>query len=284
LHLIYENCIFYQKIQNLFLGILYKNENYLNKENLEKIILNMITYEEATNDNVVGILTYYYWNHYPNKLNNTENLQLYFSRNSILVKIYFLRLLNKEIQNIEIQNILELLKNKFDLKIYTELLRLDYIGIVEELEEKIIQSLDETFKEKNTYNFEYSDVFESIYFLLEKNKLSNKIINNLKIYNNENFRYYLEKNKLENQWNYFLDKNNFNYNSFTIGDLRSFNEFGIKNIIEKGVGSNKFIKILKEYLNLKSNDEILKGYLRFSFENIERRVLKKMVRKRCYKK
>lgn len=284
LHLIYENCIFYQKIQDLFLGILYKNENYLNKENLEKIILNMITSEEATNDNVVGILTYYYCNHYPNKLNDTENLQLYFSRNSILVKIYFLRLLDKEIQNIEIQNILELLKNKFDLKIYTELLRLDYIGIVGELEEQIIQSLDEIFKEKYIYKFEYSDAFESIYFLLEKNKLSNKIINNLKIYKNENFIYYLEKNKLENQWNYFLDKNNFNYNYFTIGDLRNFNEFGIKNIIEKGVSSNKFIKILKEYLNLKSNDEILKGYLRFSFENIERGVLKKMVRKRRYKK
>lgn len=275
LYILYLDDIFYRTIQNFFRGILYKNKEYLKKDKLNIFILNIISNKEKPNEITVGILTYYHSIIVLEKLKNTNELQNYFNRNNLIIKLYFLRLLDESIKKVEVEKIIEIVKENFNLKIYKELLTLGYAEKNEEIESKIIPNLDNIFQKKYSKYSEYDNILYSLYSLLENNNISEKIKNDLKHYNNEIFKYYLKESNQENEWKYFLEQEKFDYGCFTIEDLKLFTEFGIKKIIKKGNKNKKFIKMLQEHLTLQSDNKIMKGYLEFSFENIESNIAQK---------
>ena len=250
-------------LRNYFLGILDKNYKYLSEEELKEMINQIITANIKTNKKVIGMLTYYYSLVISKKIEITEELENYFSINHSSVKLYFLRLYKPNIQKEEIQKITLELKKEFNLEIYFELLTFNYIENNIELEKNIIIYLDKIFSEKYSQSSDYDSIFYEINSLLNKNKFSSKLRSELKNYSNENFKYYLKENHLKNEWEYFLDSENFNYSQFKISDLNSFTEFGIQQIIEKGKENKEFMKMIYEYLRDNANNHILKGYLKF---------------------
>ena len=230
----------------------------------------MLKKKKFTNNKVIGMMTYYYSTIVSKKMEITEKLKEYFSINDRSVKIYFLRLFQLNVKEKEIYKIMNKLKKDFDLQLYIELLRFSYIEYDLNLEKHVITHLDNIFCEKCIENWKYASILYEFYSLLEDNKVSPELKSKLKDYNNENFRYYLKESKSENEWEYFLDTQDFDYSKFTISDLNSFTEYGIQKIIQRGKENKAFMKLIYEYLKSNANNDILKAYLKETFkENVE---------------
>lgn len=279
LYILYFDNHHYSNVQDVFNGILYKNTNYIKESIFKYLILNIISYKDTINSKMAGVLTYYYSTVISEKLNDTKELQDFFNRNTISIKLYFIRLLDDNIKEIEIKNIIEVLKKNFDLKIYKDFITLKYIKKNEELENKIIPTLDNIFKKKYTQNTNYDIIIHSLYSLLEKDDISKQTKNKIKNYDNEIFKNYLKNRNIENVWKYFSDNENFNYNCFSIDNLKSFTKFGMKKIINKGNKNKKFMLLIQNYLNSQSNNQIMNAYLDFSFEKIENDILNKQIKR-----
>lgn len=258
----YKENFVYNQLQSYFITVLDKNKNFMLKNKFNELFDIIIKSQEKSNLYVIGVLTYYYSTLLQEKIELSEELQNYFFKNDTSVKIYFLRLFSEDIKQKEITIFLTELNKKFDLNIYFELLKLEYIEPIIELEQNIIPSLDTIFLKKYIICREYTDVIYSLYILLEENKFSPKLKSQLTNYNNENFKYFLEKRGWQIEWEYFLDKENFDYSRFSISNLTDFTEFGIQKIIEKGKNNKKFMESIYEYLNYHANDNILRGYLK----------------------
>lgn len=260
----------YRDLQDCFLGILDQNNEYLSEDCLNNMINKIIESKTKTNNKVIGMMTYYYSTIVSKKMEITEKLKEYFSINDRSVEIYFLRLFESNVKEKEIYKIMNELKKDFDLQLYIELLRFSYIEYDLNLENHVITHLDNIFCKKFIENSKYASILYEFYSLLENNKVSPELKSKLKNYNNENFRYYLKESKSENEWEYFLDTQHFDYSKFTISDLNSFTEYGIQKIIQRGKENKTFMKLIYEYLKSNANNHILKAYLKEAFkENVE---------------
>lgn len=254
-----------KELQYNFLSIFNKNLKFITQNKLKDVFNKIIKGQNKSNKYVIDLFTYHYSTIISEKIELTEELENYFSKNNKLIKVYFLRLFSKEVKAKEIELILRYLEDNFSFETYFELLNLNYIEPKIELEKNIILELDKIFSENNKKFIVDFTFLSSIYVLLEKNKISNQLKNNLKNYNNENFKNYLKENDLENEWKYFLDKENFDFSLFSIKDLNSFDEYEIQQIIKEGKNNKKFMEYLYKHLYLQANNNILKGCLKEIF-------------------
>lgn len=256
---VFYNDNIYKELQNYFIAILDKNIEFVTDNMLKKIFSIIIKNRKKSSNYVMGMLTYYYSIKVSSKIRLTKALKTYFSKNDIFLKIYFLRLFNEEIKQKEINLLLKELNQNFNLKIYFELLRFNYIEFNVKLEENIIPALENT-REINE-NFIYL-----LCSLIEGNKFSSEIKDKLKNYSNGNFKKYLKKYELETEWNYYIDRENFDYSNFSIKDLNNFTEYGVQQIIANGKNNKSFMNMLYKYLYSSTNNTILKGYLKTMFD------------------
>lgn len=260
----YKDNGYFRNLQEYFITFLYYHLEEMNKNIFEDMILKIVSSREELNERVIGALTYDYEKLGLDKLKTTSKLLETINKNNSMIKIYLLQILKKEDRNNFIKELVEQLKKNFDLKIYYHLLLIEDI-IEEQLEREIIPALNKDMEsgvlEKKSFDYVSS--------LLAQNKISEKVRKDLREYNNPQFIEYLEKTNQRNMWEYFLSPEEFDYSKLEICEIRDFTDPLIKEIIEEGYKNKIFREKLRNYVESHNgNNNIVKNFLKFSFENL----------------
>ena len=265
-----DNHIFFEKTSSIvinFRNILSSYSKYLNKNFFERIFTNIFKIKNL-DEHLVNYITYYFFNKNIEKIKKTEIVQV-INNSNLKIKSYFLRIIEEDYFNELKEEVLNILKNTFDLEVYNNLLIQNYITPDEKYENCIMKILDNTFKNEDILNSFYdSAIITNLFNLLLGNFVTKKFLNELKKYKNTFFHTYIEKKQQNILWEYALNQDNFDFSKFTDNELKFFTKSGIKNLLKKE--NKELSKLIKKYIkfNLPS-DNVLEAYFEYTNENNE---------------
>ena len=263
-----DNRIFFEKTSSIvinFRNILSSYSQYLNKNFFERIFTNIFKIKNL-DEYLVNYITYYFFNKNIEKIKKTEIVQV-INNSNLKIKSYFLRIIEEDYFNELKEEVLNILKDTFDLEVYNNLLIQNYITPDEKYENCIMRILDNTFKNEDILNSFYdSAIITNLFNLLLGNFVTKRFLNKLKKYKNTFFHTYIEKKQQNILWEYALNQDNFDFSKFTDNELKFFTKSGIKNLLKKE--NKELSKLIKKYIkfNLPSNN-VLEAYFEYTDEN-----------------
>ena len=265
-----DNRIFFEKTSSIvinFRNILSSYSQYLNKNFFERIFTNIFKIKNL-DEYLVDYITYYFFNKNIEKIKKTEIVQV-INNSNLKIKSYFLRIIEEDYFNELKEEVLNILKDTFDLEVYNNLLIQNYITPDEKYENCIMRILDNTFKNEDILNSFYdsaSAIITNLFNLLLGNFVTKRFLNKLKKYKNTFFHTYIEKKQQNILWEYALNQDNFDFSKFTDNELKFFTKSGIKNLLKKE--NKELSKLIKKYIkfNLPSNN-VLEAYFEYTDEN-----------------
>jgi hypothetical protein len=265
-----DNRIFFEKTSSIvinFRNILSSYSQYLNKNFFERIFTNIFKIKNL-DEYLVDYITYYFFNKNIEKIKKTEIVQV-INNSNLKIKSYFLRIIEEDYFNELKEEVLNILKDTFDLEVYNNLLIQNYITPDEKYENCIMRILDNTFKNEDILNSFYdsaSGIITNLFNLLLGNFVTKRFLNKLKKYKNTFFHTYIEKKQQNILWEYALNQDNFDFSKFTDNELKFFTKSGIKNLLKKE--NKELSKLIKKYIkfNLPSNN-VLEAYFEYTDEN-----------------
>lgn len=263
---LYSENVFYKKISNGYIKILYYNMELIDKIELKKIIYKIITSKdiEDSNEDIIKFLIDHFFEKTSEKLRTSVELIEYLNKNNRKIKVLFLKVLEKDLLEKIKNEIINSIKKDFDINLYQSLLHLNYIKANSDLEKIFFNELDRVFDKEFSYSYLAEEIFYIIFDLLSSNLVTEEFKINIKKYSNPMLDLYLEKRDYKNIWSYFLKKDDFQFSQFKLEDFSIFTKVGMKKVLEEGVNSKEFMELIKKYVFLKNEDnKIIKAYLEF---------------------
>ena len=263
-----DNHIFFENTSSIvinFRNILRSYSQYLNKNFFERIFTNIFKIKNL-NEYLVNDITYYFFEKNIEKIEKTKIVQVIDNLN-LKIKSYFLRIVKEDYFNELKEDVLNILKDKFDLEVYNNLLFQKYITPDEKYEDCILKILDDTFKNEDILKSFYDNpIIISLFNLLLGNFVTKKFLNKLKKYKNTFFLAYIEKKQQNILWEYVLNQDNFDFSKFTNKELKFFTKYGIKELLKKE--NENLSRLVKEYVDSKlPKENVVKAYFEHINEN-----------------